>query len=314
MRCSHCAKLIIQYRILSGNTFGARFWTDGKVDAPMLPDSPELVKCPHCKQLVWINELEELPEPTSGSTEWREKAHPYIDPAFSDYLNLLRRESFPPKKEQYLRFRLWWAGNDLRRGKSRGPLFSDDEIDNLSALAKLLDETAAQDRLTKAEIMRELGDFTTAEQLLREPFSPEIAPAANQINALAKRQISLVAEMNFKSRKGGMIEGEELRRRPWHSRFAKSLTAAGLPYVAGTPLALLVALVANPNNVHAGLATMGLVFAISWALGSLSGLILAILELRGKLGDDFPRTDTFLALGLIALPIAWFGCAYLLRR
>jgi len=45
---------------MSGNTFGATFWTDGKRDAPMLPDLPEFVKCPHCKLLLWINEQEEL--------------------------------------------------------------------------------------------------------------------------------------------------------------------------------------------------------------------------------------------------------------
>jgi uncharacterized Zn finger protein len=50
--CSSCGKHIEQQTIVSGNTFGARFWTDGKVDAPMLPDEPWLVKCQHCGILV----------------------------------------------------------------------------------------------------------------------------------------------------------------------------------------------------------------------------------------------------------------------
>lgn len=59
-RCSACSKLIAERTIMSGNTFGARRWTDGKLNAPMLPEQPWLVKCPHCFALVWIDEQEEV--------------------------------------------------------------------------------------------------------------------------------------------------------------------------------------------------------------------------------------------------------------
>lgn len=32
------------------------------MDAPMLPDNPGLVKCPHCRSAVWIHELEMVDE------------------------------------------------------------------------------------------------------------------------------------------------------------------------------------------------------------------------------------------------------------
>lgn len=47
-RCQHCLGLIEQPSMISGNTIGARIWTDGKMDAPMLPELPQIVKCPHC--------------------------------------------------------------------------------------------------------------------------------------------------------------------------------------------------------------------------------------------------------------------------
>jgi len=59
-KCSACSKLIKQETISSGNTFGATFWTDGKREAPMLPEQPWLVMCPHCHVPLWIDELEEL--------------------------------------------------------------------------------------------------------------------------------------------------------------------------------------------------------------------------------------------------------------
>ena len=59
-KCSECMQLVTQQTILSGNTIGSRFWTDGKRHFPMLPDFPQLVECPHCQAFVWIEELEQV--------------------------------------------------------------------------------------------------------------------------------------------------------------------------------------------------------------------------------------------------------------
>ena len=40
----------------SGNTFGAKFWPDGKMDAPMMPDYPAYVGCPHCEANFWVDD------------------------------------------------------------------------------------------------------------------------------------------------------------------------------------------------------------------------------------------------------------------
>ena len=51
-KCSACGGLIEEEILMSGNTCGAVYWTDGEHYAPMLPDTPELVKCPHCKETI----------------------------------------------------------------------------------------------------------------------------------------------------------------------------------------------------------------------------------------------------------------------
>ena len=56
--CSSCHQLIIEETLMSGNTFGAIYWSDGKREAPMLPKTPWLITCPHCKALLWIDALE----------------------------------------------------------------------------------------------------------------------------------------------------------------------------------------------------------------------------------------------------------------
>lgn len=58
--CPGCGGAILQHTLASGNTFGARFWTDGWMEAPMLPDRPWLVKCGKCVTLFWIDEARQL--------------------------------------------------------------------------------------------------------------------------------------------------------------------------------------------------------------------------------------------------------------
>ena len=198
-RCSACKKLIEQFTLTSGNTIGARFWTDGKRDAPMLPDEPWLVKCQHCGALVWIDEQQEV-----GIVDGRlprqdsfKDALPYDTPSPDDYFAFLQKGVSDSEKEQYVRLRAWWAGNDTRRdGEAVTPL-SDDEIANLDAYAALLDESDENDLIIKAEIMRELSQYDDALALLSTPFREQLNYAAAIIRNLAVQKIPFVREIFF---------------------------------------------------------------------------------------------------------------------
>ena len=58
--CPHCKAHVVQEETVSGNTIGAKFYTDGKREAKMLPDHPLLAKCPVCVGLFWIDESVEV--------------------------------------------------------------------------------------------------------------------------------------------------------------------------------------------------------------------------------------------------------------
>ena len=45
IKCPACQFLHQRESLISGNTFGAEYFSDGKRDAPMLPDFPYFVKC-----------------------------------------------------------------------------------------------------------------------------------------------------------------------------------------------------------------------------------------------------------------------------
>lgn len=88
-RCPSCDGSIRQRILMSGNTFGARFWTDGKMDAPMLPSYPPLVRCPHCDTLLWLPAAEKIGTEPPGAAE-RPGIEDPPDPTEQDLLEALR--------------------------------------------------------------------------------------------------------------------------------------------------------------------------------------------------------------------------------
>lgn len=170
--CPHCKGHFKESTIASGNTFGARYWTDGKMEADMLPEEDWLVSCPNCLFPVWVDTAIEV-----GRVErpYRETAGDYKNadqieygrtPSAEGYLMVLRDNSMPTEEQKYIRLRLWRLWNDARR-KSRKPQpLKNYEIVNLEALFKLLDGEDIDELVTKAEIKRELGRFNEAIQLL----------------------------------------------------------------------------------------------------------------------------------------------------
>ena len=198
--CSACGKHIAQHTIVSGNTFGARFWTDGKRDAPMLPDQPWLVKCQHCGTLLWIDEQEQVGEIDPWASETDDSirfadARPGLTPTLHEYAEFLGAGVSDRNKERYVRLRVWWAGNDPRREAGTAMQLDSFEAKNLRAFLVLLDEADETDRLMKAEVLRELGEFYDAEKLLATGFDDKLIQAVSIIRGLIQKRSTTVAEM-----------------------------------------------------------------------------------------------------------------------
>jgi len=166
--CPECKAHLTQKTTNSGNTFGARFWTDGKMVAPMLPDRPWLVKCPKCGSLFWIDEAMEFGKRYPRSKEYI--IEPLV-PSETEFLTVLAEEKLPKLKEIYVRCRAWWAANDsVRMNVDATITFSPKQEKNLQILSDLLDEENADQRIMKAEILRELGKFDECLRLLAQIF------------------------------------------------------------------------------------------------------------------------------------------------
>jgi hypothetical protein len=198
-KCSACCKPIKEDTINSGNTFGATHWTDGKLEAPMLPDQPWLVMCPHCHAPLWLDELEELGEIKYWGAEKKQfgDAREFEQPALNDYLALLVNGVENPEKARYIRLCAWWAGNDLRRGNNEKVPMSSPEKANLTAYVGMLDESDVEELVMKAEGLRELGRFDEALTLLGKPVAQSMQQAVEIITKLVQEGDRYVRQMNL---------------------------------------------------------------------------------------------------------------------
>lgn len=196
--CPSCKTQLVQQTTLSGSTLGARLWSDGKLDAPMMPDRPALVKCPACQSLLWIDELYPLGQqyPNDTEKEWPSALMPER-PAETDLLSVTTNAALGRKKEIYARSRAWWFTNDAARtNESASVAFTPAQEKNLKALADLLDEKDQEERLLKAEALRELGRFGDCLKLLGDDFTAaRDSASARAIKELAEQKKRTVREV-----------------------------------------------------------------------------------------------------------------------
>lgn len=166
--CPKCGSLGKKRTLISGNTLGAKLWSDGKCIAPMLPEYPSFVKCKKCGTFFFIKDNEPQSKFTwsdRGKDKW-----PDIDffefPTFNEYFEALGKVD----DEKYLRLLIFRSFNDLVR-EGKGDEISEDmqmlHEDNLKSLLYLLTEEDIDELLTIIEINRELGRFEKCLALLQ---------------------------------------------------------------------------------------------------------------------------------------------------
>jgi len=206
--CPKCKGLARYMTLASGNTLDARVWTDGKMIAPMFPRPPTVVKCHHCAESYWRTEAEHI-----GTVDRCRAAGEQVNPAWADapkpeepteaeyYQALSKGLAKNAKQERVLRILAWRRRNDVFRDKplKEAQGISDDPEEwrkNLEALARLLTEEDVNDCLMKAEVLRELGKFESAKQVLSRAISTDSVAVIRQLRSLCDAGDTCVRELH----------------------------------------------------------------------------------------------------------------------
>jgi len=193
--CPYCSTHLSQPTFLSFNLYPEQEWTDGF--AIGVPDRTQLLKCPGCGNLLWIDEAKELGrQAISGENRpWPKSTLP-DRPSADEILAYVAKEDLSREKEIHARVRAWWSANERVRNRPEAEQrFTAAEVTNLERLASVLDETNTDQCLMKAEIWRELGRFDDCALLLKCPFDKPKKPLADLIRTLAEEKCATVQEV-----------------------------------------------------------------------------------------------------------------------
>ena len=192
--CPHCKAHVVQEETVSGNTIGATYWTDGKREAKMLPNHPLLAKCPVCGGLFYVDEVVEV---DTGFDAAKGKQQ-VLAPSEKELLGFLAGPGLPRDKELYVRVSAWRSANDAwRKLPNATPAFSKNQVQNLHILSEMLDESEPNQRILKAEIAREMGEFDKCLELLSQPFDERYGHAVGFIKKLAEEKVRGVRSLSL---------------------------------------------------------------------------------------------------------------------
>ena len=219
-RCPSCYNILINRSLMSGNTCGAMFFSDGSRIAPMLPEIPILTKCVKCNTILWLDELDEIDEERSNvlvMSEWNNIE--YVDFLMLDDLWRALESIHSDKKDNqsledeqrefFIRQRIWWEYN-------RNKFENTDEIDawlsNCRALLSILNLKDNNQLCMAAELHRNLCDFSKCLELVQKLPERYKYFIESMIDECRKHNpLTINITKNKRSTKTNHIEEEEQR-------------------------------------------------------------------------------------------------------
>lgn len=229
-KCPNCGNLLTKGSLMSGNTFGARMFSDGQRIAPMLPEFPDLTKCKKCDTMFWLSKLKKFRTYYDWSSiifissEWEnpDKTDKAEFLEIDEYYNaIIKGLAKNRKDERIIRKRIWWAYNDkIRKGQE---MFIDesDELrwrENVTKLKALLNQSDINQKILIAEINRNLGDFDNCISIIQSIDKDDLNWLKKRFIKECKRKNKWVVELKNN-------EPFEIRMVRWLlSKLGKSIT------------------------------------------------------------------------------------------
>jgi hypothetical protein len=201
INCPSCKETFLKQDLISGNTFGGIYFSDGKNHFPMLPDLPQFACCETCHAFFWLKDVpyKELPRSYGSEEIPAGEDIPYIQqPSAEEFAEAITLKCYRnPEEEEYLRRHLWWELNNKFRGGRKGEMADQTLfVENLKALIRLKQSAEPQDLLMLAEMHRELGLFDEALELLKNVKEDRLKSIVRQFREKIKQKDRMVFRLN----------------------------------------------------------------------------------------------------------------------
>ena len=219
-KCPKCKKTVYRGSLRSGNTLGAKLFSDGRRIAPMLPEFPFIVKCKECNTFFWLNDKNKIGKYSRWFNFGKKWANPDVAEILSlnEYFEAIKSKIYSNKdEEQFLRLNLWRAFNDRTR-EGRDIFLTEDDKDiyesNCIALIEMLDKNETKNKIMIAELYRNLGKYIECNNMLNSIIDKGCARLKEILKKECEKNNKYVIEIleEVRKKKSGMLTEDRRAR------------------------------------------------------------------------------------------------------
>ena len=195
VKCPFCGERKELLNLASGNTFGAKHWSDQKMIAPMLPRVSPVQKCPQCGK-YYLEYKQRYKEGDDWSSERGELSYQQWKEA---YEQLKADKSIKRDDMQVIRHHIIMAFNDEYYRNSDTPAPAQEEAFFVDIINDYIasNKWNSQNVLFKAELYREAGEMTKCEEVLSQISTKSLNEFELKIYDMIKTKMTQGDKMVF---------------------------------------------------------------------------------------------------------------------
>jgi len=190
-KCPNCDMFHLHPTVLSANGFGAKYYSDGRVEGLGLPRVTSITTCNKCGNLFWLDEKDRYDEFEDdynfGDPGEKNKSEYYFEnykwttfPDLDLFKRAIENKMFRnDKDEKYLRTWYHWKINEEVSDPSEydNPFWKE----NALRLIEFLDNNSQKSLLFISELYRNMGDFNQSLDTLDWVTDPSFSAQAFQL-------------------------------------------------------------------------------------------------------------------------------------
>ena len=195
VHCPFCGERKELLNLASGNTFGAKHWSDQKMIAPMLPRVSPAQKCPACGK-YYLEYKQPYEEGDDWSSERGELSYQEWKEAYGQFQ---ADKSIKRDDMQVIRHHIIMAFNDEYYRNSDTPAPAQEEAFFIEIINDYIasNKWNSQNMLFKAELYREAGEMKKCEDVLSQISTKSLNEFELKIYDMIKTKINQGDKMVF---------------------------------------------------------------------------------------------------------------------